>query len=289
MCVRIRECQLDGEPGRGNVLPSAKPWGLGWSFQIQADIDGHPVTSGALLTWPGPKALFSEAGTSLIMAAISANCRGSANNNGVSAIEEAMMGWVKQAPQSSKMQCKRKKPPTTTLPNTPKPKWVCTISTGSSLVFSGGESRTSSGGGYSGHWKITITRGHAKKPPALPKPTTTKTYLTFGKNAHPVGNLATPPVCIILPGAFMMNFGGMVGGTPVALQVHLIGKTGPGTYTIAPLTAASAMFISSASGALSGTGKVTIAANGHSGSVNLVFKEATGTETISGPFGCANT
>lgn len=264
-------------------IPSLGAWG--WAFQINADIDGQQVTSGALLTWPGHEPLF-EGGPSLVMAVLSANCRGTANSNGGAAVTEAMMGKVKQAPQSSKMQCKRKKPPTTTLPNTPKPKWVCTISTGSFLVFSGGESRTSSFGGYSGHWKITITRGHAKKPPTLPKPTATKTSLGF--NANPAGNLATPPVCIILPGTLMVNFGGFVQGRPVALQIHLIGKTGPGTYTIAPQTVASALFISATSGGLSGTGKVIIAADGHSGSVNLVFKETTGTETISGPFGCAN-
>ena len=268
------------------------PTGLGvwdWAFQINADIDGQEVTSGALLTWPGVESVLMPAGPSLIMAAISANCRRTANNYGLSAITDAMMGKVKQAPQSSKMQCKRKKPPTTTLPNTPKPKWVCTISTGASLVFRGGESRTTSSfGGYSGHWKITITRGHAKKPPTLPKPIATKTSLDVGFNG-PVGNLATPPVCIILPGTLMVNFSGFVQGRPVVLQIHLIGKTGRGTYTIAPQTVASALFISATSGGLSGTGKVTIAADGHSGSVNLAFKEATGTETISGRFGCANT
>jgi hypothetical protein len=111
--------------------------------------------------------------------------------------------------------------------------------------------------------------------------------MPIGFNGYPTGNIDTPPLCIILPGTLMVNFGGFVQGKPVALQIHLIGKTGPGTYTIAPQTAATALLGSATFGGL-GTGKVTIAADGHSGSVNLAFKEATGTETILGKFGCAN-
>lgn len=268
-------------------IPSLGAWG--WSFQVNADIDGHRVTSGAILTWPGSMSRLEFLGTGFVMAAINSNCRGLDNINGLSAITDAMMGTPQAAPTSSKMKCKRKTTPTTTLPNTSPPKWVCTISTGSSLVFGGGGARTSSAGGYSGHWTLTVTQGHAKKAPTVPKPTATKTSLDFGFNAKPAGILTTSPVCVIQPSTLTVYFAGLVQGSTVGLQIHLIGKTGPGTYTIAPLTVASALFMSPAHGRLSGTGTITIAADERSGSIDLAFKDATGTETIRGTFGCATT
>ncbi|MHB1599325.1 MAG: hypothetical protein ACYCXY_10690 [Acidimicrobiales bacterium] len=256
-----------------------------WAFQVHAVVNGKPVAAKVLFVWQPDRPFLGDAGTNILLALLAGSCHGGPGAVSGAATTSAMMGWAKGAPPSTRMQCKRQTSPTTTLPNGAKPKWICTIRTGSSLTFTGGRSRTGSFDAFSGHWSLTIKQGRAKIPPPSPKPTTKGSNLAFGGAI--AGQLDNPGVCISAGGALMLNFGGIVGGKHVGLSIRIVGYTEPGSFTMAAQSATRVALFAGAFGAMYGNGSVTVSADGKSGSVHLHFQGGIGSETISGHFGCA--